>query len=135
MDYAEKVDGGRQRRFVRGVIGRFVGFCAMEYKRLGASGLQVSPICLGAMEFGDGADARTVGRIVCMAREAGVNFIDTADVNSQGHSERIIGRTISGNRDWWVVGTKVGNPMGGGPNRRGLSRRAANQTRTLLKCT
>ena len=89
MDYAEKVDGGRQRRFVRGVIGRFVGFCAMEYKRLGASGLQVSPICLGAMEFGDGADARTVGRIVCMAREAGVNFIDTAVTNNGSIAETV----------------------------------------------
>lgn len=95
----------------------------MEYKRLGKSGLHVSQICVGTMEFGDGANAQTAARIVSMARESGVNFIDTADVNSQGKSERIIGRLIRKDRDWWVVGTKVGNSMGSDVNSQGLNRK------------
>ena len=92
----------------------------MELRPLGASDLRVSPLCLGTMDFGDGADAKAAGRMIAMAREAGVNFIDTADVNAGGRSERIIGDTIRGDRDRWVVGTKVGNAMPGGDDRRGL---------------
>ena len=95
----------------------------MEYRRLGASGLKVSPLCLGTMDFGDGAGERTAGRIVAMARAAGVNFIDTADVNAGGLSERIVGRAVRRDRDRWVLATKSGNAMGPGPNQSGMGRK------------
>src|ERR1700692_1231087 len=95
----------------------------MEYRQLGRSGLKISPICLGTMMFGGPADEATSGRIVARAREAGVNFIDTADVYSSGHSEQVIGRAISNSRHNWVLATKLANFMGDDPNRGGLSRR------------
>jgi aryl-alcohol dehydrogenase-like predicted oxidoreductase len=95
----------------------------MDYRSLGRSGLKVSPLCLGTMMFGDRTDAAEAGRIVASAREAGVNFIDTADVYADGESERIVGRLIAGDRDHWVLATKVGNPMGKGPNERGTGRK------------
>jgi aryl-alcohol dehydrogenase-like predicted oxidoreductase len=58
----------------------------MEYRNLGKSSLRVSPICLGTMNFGDRTDAAEAGRIVASAREAGVNFIDTADAYAKGDS-------------------------------------------------
>ncbi|MFZ3323655.1 MAG: aldo/keto reductase [Usitatibacter sp.] len=95
----------------------------MEYRKLGHSGLQVSPICLGTMMFGDETDAAESGRIVASARDAGVNFIDTADVYAEGESERLAGKLIAPDRDRWVLATKVANPMGDDPNRRGTSRK------------
>ncbi len=95
----------------------------MEYVQLGASSLKVSPLCLGTMMFGDRTDAAEAGRIVASAREAGVNFIDTADVYAKGESERITGKLIAPDRDRWVLATKVGNPMGDDPNRRGTGRK------------
>ena len=61
--------------------------------------------------------------IIGRAREQGVNFIDTADVYTEGRSERITGRAVRADRDWWVLATKLGNPTGSGPNDAGLSRR------------
>lgn len=95
----------------------------MEYRNLGRGGLAVSPLCLGTMMFGDRTDAAEAGRIVDAAREARVNFIDTADVYAKGESERITGRLIKTDRDRWVLATKVANPMGDDPNRRGTSRK------------
>ncbi len=98
----------------------------MDYRRLGKSGLAVSPICLGTMMFGDQTDARQAERIVASARDAGVNFIDTADVYANGQSERIVGRSIRKDRERWVLATKVGNAVAGhpeDPNRRGLGRK------------
>lgn len=95
----------------------------MEYRSLGRSGLKVSPICLGTMMFGDRTDASEAARIVGSAREAGVNFIDTADVYVKGESEKIVGKLIAGDRDHWVLATKVGNPMGDGPHERGTGRK------------
>jgi aryl-alcohol dehydrogenase (NADP+) len=95
----------------------------MEYRRLGRSGVMVSPICLGTMMFGDRTDEAEAARIVGSAREAGVNFIDTADVYARGASERITGKLIASDRDRWVLATKVANPMGDDPNRRGTGRR------------
>ena len=95
----------------------------MEYRKLGRSGLQVSPICLGTMMFGDRTDAAESARIVGSARDAGVNFIDTADVYTKGESERITGKCIASDRDRWVLATKVANPMSDDPNRRGTSRK------------
>jgi aryl-alcohol dehydrogenase-like predicted oxidoreductase len=95
----------------------------MEYRNLGASGLKVSTLCLGTMVFGGATDAATAERIVGRAREAGVNFIDTADQYNEGRSEQVTGRAIARDRDRWVLATKVFNPMGSGPNERGLSRK------------
>ena len=95
----------------------------MDYRNLGQSGLKVSPICLGTMMFGDRTDVAEAGRIVASAREAGVNFIDTADVYAKGESERVTGKIIASDRDRWVLATKVANPMGDDPNRRGTSRK------------
>ena len=95
----------------------------MEYRRLGRSGLLVSPICLGTMMFGGRTDEATADRIVGQAREAGVNFIDTADVYNSGVSEEITGRAIAQDRDRWVLATKLCNPMGDGPNEQGLGRK------------
>ena len=61
----------------------------MEYRRLGRSGLTVSALCLGTMTFGDRTDEAEAGRIVAAARDAGINFIDTADQYAKGESERI----------------------------------------------
>lgn len=94
----------------------------MDYRNLGHSGLKVSPICLGTMMFGDRTSADEAARIVASARAAGVNFIDTADVYAKGESERITGSLIGPHRSRWVLATKVANPMGEGPNDRGLSR-------------
>jgi len=95
----------------------------MDYRSLGRSGLKVSPICLGTMMFGDRTDAAEAGRIVASARDAGVNFIDTADVYVKGESEKITGKLIAADRDRWVLATKVANPMGEDPNRRGTGRK------------
>ena len=95
----------------------------MEYRRLGRSGLQVSPLCLGTMMFGGETDEATAGRIVDTAREAGINFIDTADAYNGGRSEEVTGRAIRAHRRHWVLATKLANPVGDGPNDRGLSRR------------
>jgi aryl-alcohol dehydrogenase (NADP+) len=89
---------------------------------LGASGLKVAKLWLGAMMFGDQTDEAEAGRIVAAARDAGINGIDTADAYAGGESERIVGRLIAGDRDRWVVATKLANPTGPGPNERGLSR-------------
>jgi aryl-alcohol dehydrogenase (NADP+) len=96
---------------------------AMEYRRLGASGVEISPICLGAMMFGDRTDASEAQRIVDAAFDAGVNFIDTADAYANGASEQIVGAAIKPHRRSWILATKVGNPMTAKPHDGGLSRR------------
>ena len=95
----------------------------MEYRTLGRSGLHVSPICLGTMMFGGATGDRAAGRIVGRARDAGVNFIDTADVYNKGACERVVGKLIRRDRARWVLATKVGNPMGPDPHQRGLGRK------------
>ena len=95
----------------------------MDYRNLGHSGLKVSPLCLGTMMFGEPTDDAEAGRIVASAREAGINFIDTADVYAKSVSERIVGRLIARDRDHWGLATKVGNPVGEGPNQRGTGRK------------
>jgi aryl-alcohol dehydrogenase (NADP+) len=95
----------------------------MHYVRLGRTGLKVSPLCLGTMMFGSPTDEAQSAEIVALAKDAGINFIDTADVYVGGRSEEITGRAIAADRGHWVLATKVCNPMGDGPNRRGLSRR------------
>ena len=95
----------------------------MDYRNLGRSGLKVSPLCLGTMMFGGATDEPTAQRITAKAREAGVNFIDSADAYNGGRSEEVTGRAISNQRDQWVLATKLANPMGEGPNMGGLSRK------------
>lgn len=95
----------------------------MEYRRLGRSGLKVSPLCLGTMMFGGATDEADSRAIIDHARGVGINFIDTADVYNEGRSEEITGRAIAGDRHGWVLATKVANPMGTGPNQGGLSRK------------
>lgn len=104
----------------------------MEYRNLGRTGLKVSEICMGTMQFGWSADEATSLRILDATYEAGINFIDTADVYSRwvennpgGVAERIIGkwlRTSSIPREKIVIATKVRGRMGDGPNDEGLSR-------------
>jgi len=93
----------------------------MEYRRLGKSGLDVSIVCLGTMMFGDRTGAREANEIVAAAHDAGVNFIDTADVYSSGESETITGAAIAATRHRWILATKVGNVMGGDANRKPFS--------------
>ena len=102
----------------------------MEYVRLGKSGLKVSRLCLGCMSFGSGFDwmlpEEPSFAIVRKALDAGINFFDTADVYSNGESEQILGRalkTFGVKREDVVIATKVYQPMGPGPNQRGLSRK------------
>jgi 1-deoxyxylulose-5-phosphate synthase len=104
----------------------------VKYTRLGTTGLQVSRICLGMMSYGSSAwrdwvlnldDARPLVR---SAAEAGVIFFDTADMYADGASEEVTGtllREFFARRDDYVLATKVFNPMGPGPNDRGLSRK------------
>ncbi len=95
----------------------------MQYRNLGRGGVKVSTLCLGTMMFGGATDAGSAERIIGKAREAGVNFIDTADQYNEGRAEEITGRAIARGRDAWVLATKLANPMGSGPNERGLSRK------------
>ena len=95
----------------------------MQYRQLGRSGLKISPICLGTMMFGGPTDEATSSRIVAKAREAGINFIDSADAYNGGKSEQVVGRAIANVRQNWVLATKLANQIGDDPNRGGLSRR------------
>ncbi|GAB7543053.1 aldo/keto reductase [Cupriavidus sp. 8B] len=94
----------------------------MEYRRLGASNLKVSALCLGTMMFADQTDVAEAGRIVDSARAHGVNFIDTADVYSKGGSERMVGKLLATDRHDWILASKLGNPMQGAPNHSHYSR-------------
>ncbi|MBS0528365.1 MAG: aldo/keto reductase, partial [Proteobacteria bacterium] len=94
----------------------------MDVRQLGRSGLKISPLCLGTMMFGGATDEPTSARIVAKARDAGVNFIDTADAYANGASEEVVGRAIRDNRQHWILGTKLANAMGKNPNHGGLSR-------------
>lgn len=98
----------------------------MEYRNLGASGLKVSPLCLGAMMLGKwgNTDHTDCVRIVHRALDAGVNFIDVSNNYGDGSSEEIIGAALRGRRNQAVLATKVYSEQGPGPNERGLSRKA-----------
>jgi len=98
----------------------------MEMRTLGRTGVQVSPLCLGAMMFGGwgNADHDDCVRIIHRALEAGINFVDTADVYSRGESEEIVGKALAGGRrDNVILATKVHGTMGDDPNEFGNSRR------------
>jgi aryl-alcohol dehydrogenase-like predicted oxidoreductase len=98
----------------------------MDYRTLGRTGVAVSPLCLGAMMFGDwgNKDHDDSVRIIHRALDAGINFIDTADVYSRGESETIVAKALAGGRrDNVVLATKVHGTMGDDPNEFGNSRR------------
>jgi aryl-alcohol dehydrogenase-like predicted oxidoreductase len=100
----------------------------MEYTRLGNTGLEVSRLCLGCMNFGSDApwmidDREQSEAVIERAIEHGINFFDTANVYSQGESERILGAALDGRRDEHVIATKVHGRMADRPNGQGLSRR------------
>src|SRR5690349_8047685 len=97
----------------------------MRMRTLGGTGIKVSPYCLGAMMFGawGNRDHDDSIRIIHAALDAGINFIDTADVYSAGESEEIVGKALRDRRDDVVLATKAHSPMGKDPNRRGNSRR------------
>jgi len=106
----------------------------MEYRSLGRTGMQVSPLCLGAMMFGAWGepDHDASIKVIHRALDAGINFIDTADIYSLGESEEIVGKALrGGRRDDVILATKFHGPMdiqmgesgAGDPNKRGNSRR------------
>jgi aryl-alcohol dehydrogenase-like predicted oxidoreductase len=98
----------------------------MEHRPLGRTGVSVSKFCLGAMMFGawGNADHDECIRIIHRALDAGINFIDTADVYAQGESEEIVGKALAGGRrDDIILATKFHGAMGDDPNRQGSSRR------------
>jgi aryl-alcohol dehydrogenase-like predicted oxidoreductase len=98
----------------------------MQYRPLGRTGVKVSPLCLGAMMFGawGNTDHEDCIRIIHRALDAGINFVDTADVYSGGESEEIVGQALAGGRrDNVVLATKVHGSMGDDPNQFGNTRR------------
>jgi aryl-alcohol dehydrogenase-like predicted oxidoreductase len=96
----------------------------VEYRKLGRTGAKVSAFCLGAMMFGDwgNTDEDECVRMIHGALDAGINFVDTADVYSDGRSEEIVGAALHGRRDRVVLATKVHGQMSDDPNERGNSR-------------
>jgi aryl-alcohol dehydrogenase-like predicted oxidoreductase len=83
----------------------------MQYRKLGKSNLKVSALCLGTMMFGDQTGRDEARAIVADAREHGVNFVDTADVYTNGAAETMVGELLQGQRHDWVLATKLGNKM------------------------
>jgi aryl-alcohol dehydrogenase-like predicted oxidoreductase len=102
----------------------------MEHRQLGRCGLRVSVLCLGTMGFGGKGKFRNVGefdvkaasRQIDLCLDAGMSFVDTANVYSGGASEEILGEAIRGRRDRLTLATKARFAMGEGPNDAGLSR-------------
>jgi 1-deoxyxylulose-5-phosphate synthase len=96
----------------------------MEYRTLGRTGVRVSPLCLGAMNFGGPTGEAESIAMIDTALDAGINFIDTANVYNAGESERVVGKALArdGKRERVVLATKVHGEMGPGPNDRGNSR-------------
>ena len=102
----------------------------MDYRRLGTSGLLVSPVCLGTMTFGSPVGEGDAIKLMHGAMDLGINFIDTANVyegydrvlgSPAGVAEEIIGKGLKGRRDEVVLATKVGSPNGPGPHDVGLA--------------
>ena len=101
----------------------------MDTRNLGHTGLKVSPLCLGAMMFGQwgNPDHAECIRMIHRALDAGINFVDTANGYSEGESEEIVGKALRDRREGVVLATKVWAPVGPGANQRGLSRKAVQE--------
>ena len=95
----------------------------MEYRSVGRTGLKVSRMTLGTNNFGRDVDEATSIRVVRKAIDLGINSIDSANVYTQGKSEELIGKAVKGDRDRFVIATKLGHEVGEGPNDSGLSRK------------
>jgi aryl-alcohol dehydrogenase-like predicted oxidoreductase len=97
----------------------------VELRTLGRTGVRVSPLCLGTMMLGGwgNGDERLSIRIIHRALDAGINFVDTADIYARGETEAIVGKALAGRRAEVVLATKFHGPMGDDPNQRGNSRR------------
>ncbi|HBS08406.1 MAG TPA: hypothetical protein DEA69_06365 [Microbacterium sp.] len=105
----------------------------MKYRKLGTTGLDVSPIGIGAMQYGDpqrghpvwSLDEDNSRPLIKHALDVGINLFDTANLYSNGSSEEILGRALAdfADRDEIVIATKLRHPVGTGPNKRGLSRK------------
>ena len=99
----------------------------MEYRTIPETDLNVSRICIGTMTFGDQTDQEAASAAIRAAHEAGVNFIDTANIyprGKSGESERITGKAVAGARSEYVLATKAGGMMGPGPEDKGLKKAA-----------
>jgi aryl-alcohol dehydrogenase-like predicted oxidoreductase len=96
----------------------------MDYCQLNRTELRVSRLCLGTMTFGQQVDQAGVIAMLDRCIEAGINFVDTANVYQRGQAESLLGTAMRGRRDKLVVASKVGQKMGDGPDETGLSRRA-----------
>ncbi len=95
----------------------------MDYRLLGRTGVRVSQLCFGTMSFGGDADESEAARLYADCRDRGINYFDTADVYSNGESERILGRLMAHERDRLVIASKCHGPMSEDINDRGASRR------------
>src|SRR6266436_5269928 len=113
----------------------------MKYRVLGRTGVQVSALCFGTMPFGGDADEAASAQMYRAARDAGINFFDTADQYSKGRAEEILGALMRGHRDELIIATKCFNPWGSDINARGGSRRhirralAGRACRSFSRCT
>lgn len=96
----------------------------MEYRTLPNTGLKVSRVSFGTMTFGSQADEESARRMIDLCLDAGINFIDTANIYNKGLSETIVGKLLKGRRDKVVLATKVRGKMGDAPDESGLSRAA-----------
>src|SRR5271157_2903439 len=96
----------------------------MEYRTLPRTDLKVSRLCIGTLTFGLQADEAEALRIVDRCLDAGINFIDTANVYNKGAAETILAKALAGRRQKVVLATKVGLKAGDGPDDIGLSRAA-----------
>jgi aryl-alcohol dehydrogenase-like predicted oxidoreductase len=95
----------------------------LEYKFVGRTGLRVSRMSLGTNNFGRDVDEATSIRVIRKAMDLGINSIDTANIYTKRRSEEVIGKAVHGDRDRFVIATKVGSDAGEGPNASGLSRK------------
>ncbi len=94
----------------------------MQYRKLGSTGVDVSPICLGTMMFGGQTNEADSIKIIHKASDLGINFVDTANMYNKGESEVVVGKAIADRRERVVLATKGRQPMGSGPNQSGASR-------------
>src|SRR5512147_1546983 len=94
----------------------------MDHRLLGRTGVRVSPLCLGTLNFGGPTPDEEALRIIHAAIDAGINFIDSANTYHEGRSEEVVGKALAGRRDRVILATKVHGRTGQGPNDEGNSR-------------